>query len=589
MPIVGTAGHVDHGKSTLVQALTGTDPDRWAEEKRRGLTIDLGFAWAQIDGIDVGFVDVPGHEKFIKNMLAGVGAIDCALMVIAADSGWMPQTEEHAAVLDLLDVRTGVIALTRIDLVDSDTVELAALEIMEETEDTALEGWPIIPVSPVSGEGLDALLGHLQAAIAGAEEKPGGPLKMWVDRSFTISGAGVVATGTLARGEVSVGDELEILPSGLRDTVRGLHHHDRPADSSYSGSRTAVNLQNTRLSSIGRGDLVCAPNSISVSSRLIVQLRHARSFEEIPGRGAFHFHVGTAHTPATIRQLHRTDNYLIDLDNPLPLAMGDRFILRDSGRQAIVGGGRVLEPNAIDHPTMNQLSSLAESVDSSADERATALLTARGSAQLDELAKASGGGEPLSGLRAGSTVISDAVAQQIRSRAIEVVSEYHAGYPLRPGISKAELASTVDVSLGVIDAVIATDDALVETEGSVQAVGFSNELPREMAERWSRAKADLETSFDVPRMSAIDLDDETVHALIRSGELVQVGPDLAFTVDQIEEVQRRLADLADGFSVSQFKDSFGMTRRQAVPILEWLDSLGWTKRTGDGRTVRRRP
>jgi selenocysteine-specific elongation factor len=280
---------------------------------------------------------------------------------------------------------------------------------------------------------------------------------------------------------------------------------------------------------------------------------------------------------------------LIDLDNPLPLAMGDRFILRDSGRQAIVGGGRVLEPNAIDHPTMNQLSSLAESVDSSADERATALLSARGSAQLDELAKASGGGEPLSGLRAGSTVISDAVAQQIRSRAIDAVSEYHAGYPLRPGISKAELASTVEVSLGVIDAVIATDDALVETEGSVQAVGFSNELPPEMAERWSRAKADLETSFDVPRMSAIDLDDETVHALIRSGELVQVGPDLAFTVDQIEEVHRRLADLADGFSVSQFKDSFGMTRRQAVPILEWLDSLGWTKRTGDGRTVRRRP
>ncbi len=589
MPIVGTAGHVDHGKSTLVQALTGIDPDRWDEEKRRGLTIDLGFAWTQIQDVDVGFVDVPGHEKFIKNMLAGVGAIDCALMVIAADSGWMPQTEEHAAVLDLLEVRTGVIALTRIDLVDSDTVELAALEIMEETEDTVLEGWPVIPVSPISGEGLDDLLAHLKAAISASEKHPDGPLKMWVDRSFTISGAGVVATGTIARGEVSVGDELEILPSGLRDTVRGLHHHDRPADSSHSGSRTAVNLQNTKLSSIGRGDLICAPNSISVSSRIVVQLRPARSIEEIPGRGAFHFHVGTAHTPATIRQLHRTDKYLIDLNDPLPLAMGDRFILRDSGRQAIVGGGRVLEPGAIDRPTMEQLTSLAGSVDSSADERATALLTLRGSTQLNELAKASGGGEPLSGLRAGSTVISDAVAQQIRSEAVETVSEYHTEHPLRPGISKAELASTVDVTLEVINAVIRTDGALVEAEGSVQGGGFSNELPPEMAERWSRVKADLETSFDVPRMSAIDLDDEIIHALTRSGELAQVGPDLAFTVSQIEEVQRRIADLPGGFSVSESKDSFGMTRRQAVPILEWLDKTGWTERTGNARTVRRRP
>jgi selenocysteine-specific elongation factor len=589
MPIVGTAGHVDHGKSTLVQALTGTDPDRWAEEKRRGLTIDLGFAWTQIGEVDVGFVDVPGHEKFIKNMLAGVGAIDCALMVIAADSGWMPQTEEHATVLDLLDVRTGVIALTRIDLVDSDTVELAALEIMEETEDTVLEGWPVVPVSPISGEGLDDLLARLRTAVADAEKHPDGPLKMWVDRSFTISGAGVVATGTIARGEISVGDELEILPSGLRDTVRGLHHHDRPTDSSHSGSRTAVNLQNTKLSNVGRGDLLCAPNSISVSRRSIVQLRPSRSFEEIPRRGAFHFHVGTAHTPATIRQMHRTDKYVIDLDDPLPLAMGDRFILRDSGRQAIVGGGRVLEPHAIDRLTVDQLTSLAGSVDSSANERASALLFVRRSAQLDELSKSSGGGVPLSGLRAGSTVISDATAQQVLSKAVETVSAYHANHPLRPGISKAELASTVDVTLGVIDAVIESDDALVEVEGSVQAVGFSNELPPEMAEIWYRAKAGLESSFDVPRMSVIDLDEETIHALIRSGELVQVGPDLAFTVNQIQEVQRRIADLPDGFSVSQFKDSFGMTRRQAVPTLEWLDKSGWTKRTGDGRTVRRRP
>jgi selenocysteine-specific elongation factor len=588
MPIVGTAGHVDHGKSTLVQALTGTDPDRWAEEKQRGLTIDLGFAWTEIQGVDVGFVDVPGHERFIKNMLAGVGAVDCALLVVAADSGWMPQTEEHATILDLLEVQKGVIALTRIDLVDSDTVELATLEIMEETEKTALEGWPVVPVSPLTGEGLDDLKAHLATAIGAAEEHLDGSFKMWIDRSFTVRGAGVVATGTIARGGVSLGDEVEILPSRGRDTVRGLHHHDQPTERSNSGSRTAVNLQNTKLSNLGRGDLLCAPNTITVSNRLIAQLKPSRSFDEIPTRGAFHFHVGTAHIPATIRQLHRTSSYLIQLDDALPLAMGDRFILRDTGRQAIVGGGRVLEPTATNRPSVDELTLLAASVDSSADEKATALLAVRRTAELSELAKASGGGVPISGLRSESMILSPSATQQVRCETTETVEDYHARHPLRPGISKAELASQIDVTPGMIDAIIESADLVGEADGFVRSVDFNNELPPEVADRWSDVKEDLERSFDVPRMSAIDLEDEVVHALIRSGELVQVGADLVFTSNQIDEVRTRIADLPDGFSVSRFRDEFGMTRRQAVPILEWLDKSGVTKRSGDGRVVRRR-
>ncbi len=587
MPIVGTAGHVDHGKSTLVQALTGRDPDRWAEEKQRGLTIDLGFAWTEIQGLDIGFVDVPGHERFIKNMLAGVGAVDCALLVVAADSGWMPQTEEHASILDLLEVQNGVIALTRIDLVDSDTVELATLEIMEETESTVLEGWPVVPVSPLTGEGLDDLRAHLATAIAAAEEHLDGSFKMWVDRSFTVSGAGVIATGTIARGSISLGDGIEILPSGGRDTVRGLHHHDQPTDRSESGSRTAVNLQNTKLSNVGRGDLVCAPDTIGVSSRLVAQLRPSRSFDEIPGRGAFHFHVGTAHMPATIRQLHHSNMYLIELDEALPLAMGDRFILRDSGRQAIVGGGRVIEPAATNRPSMDELTLLAASIDSSADEKATALLAVRRTADLSELGMSSGGGVPISGLRSGSTVLSPAAAQQVRFATAETVADYHTRHPLRPGISKAELASQIEVTRGMIDAILESDDDVGEADGFVRSIGFSNELPPEIESRWLDAKEVLERSFDVPRMSAIDLEDEVVHALIRNGKLVQVGTDLVFTSSQIEEVRTRIADLPDGFSVSLFKDEFGMTRRQAVPILEWLDKSGLTKRSGDGRVVRR--
>ena len=589
MPIVGTAGHVDHGKSTLVEALTGRDPDRWAEEKERGLTIDLGFAWADIDGIDVGFVDVPGHERFIKNMLAGVGTIDCALLVIAADSGWMPQTEEHAAVLDLLDTRIGVVALTRIDLVDEDTIEIAMLEIMDETEGTVLEDWPVVPVSPITGDGMDTLRSLLGAAVAGEKQDISGSLKMWVDRSFTVSGAGVVVTGTIARGKVSTGDDVVVLPEGVHDKVRGLHHHDHPVDSVASGSRTAVNLQSAKIVEIGRGSLVCAPGSVDVSNRLVAELKSARSFDDIPGRGAFHFHIGTAHSPATIRQLHGTDAYLLTLDHGLPIAMGDRFILRDASRRAVVGGGRVLEPSASGRLSKEQIALLTSSIDASVNDMADALLSVRGTSELAQLARASGGGSPTTGLRCGSTVLSPAVAERTLQDTNETVSGYHTLHPLRPGIPKAELATQIGVALEVVDATVGGSTTMTESNGFVRRSDFVNDLPPDQLARWTEVRATLEVSFDVPRMSAIELGDETLHALIRNGDLIQVGPDLVFTSDQITEIHHRIGDLPEGFSVSRFRDEFGMTRRQAVPVLEWLDKSGWTKRSGDGRTVRRRP
>ena len=212
MPIVGTAGHVDHGKSSLVQALTGRDPDRWAEEKERGLTIDLGFAWADIGGIEFGFVDVPGHERFIKNMLAGVVSVDCALLVVAADSGWMPQTEEHVRVLDLLNATTGVIALTRTDLVDADTIELATLEIIEEVAGTSLADWKVVPVSALTGACLDDLRAVLRDIAAAIVPDTTGPFRMWVDRTFVIHGSGVVATGTVQRGTIAIDDGVQVQP-----------------------------------------------------------------------------------------------------------------------------------------------------------------------------------------------------------------------------------------------------------------------------------------------------------------------------------------------------------------------------------------
>ena len=589
MPIVGTAGHVDHGKSTLVQALTGRDPDRWAEEKERGLTIDLGFAWTEINGIDIGFVDVPGHERFIKNMLAGVGAIDCAMLVVAADSGWMPQTEEHATVLDLLDTTVGVIALSRIDLVDPDTIELATLEVMEEALGTVLEGWPIVPVSPITGEGMDVLRDQLATAVTRDEVPEDRPLKMWVDRSFTVAGAGVVVTGTIAQGEASVGDEVEILPDGVHDKIRGLHHHDEPVDHAHYGSRTAVNLQSAQLSKIGRGSLVCRPGSIRVSDRLIALTTPARSLDEIPARGAFHFHIGTAHSPAAIRQLYGTPAYLVNLDHALPMAMGDRFILRDSGRQAVVGGGQILEPHATGRATEEQISLLSSSVTASPDDKATALLAVRGTSNIEVLQAASGGGVPEAGLRAGSLVLSPAVADRTLADATTFIADYHSRFPLRPGVQKAELASQIRSSLGLVDAMVASTTELAEENGYVRTHGFTNQRTPDEAAAWSRIKSSFEKSFDVPRMSAIEIDEELLHSLIRDRELIQIGPDLVFTSGQIDEIQNRIGDLPEGFSVSQFRDEFSMTRRQAVPMLEWLDKSGWTRRSGDGRTARRQP
>jgi len=588
MPIVGTAGHVDHGKSTLVHALTGRDPDRWVEEKERGLTIDLGFAWAEIDGISIGFVDVPGHERFIKNMLAGVGAVDCALLVVAADSGWMPQTEEHAAVLDLLDTRIGVVALTRIDLADSDTVELATLEIMDETAGTALEGWPIVPVSPTTGEGMDDLSQHLVAAIARADDRSDGPFKMWVDRAFTVSGAGVVVTGTIAAGSVSVGEQVSLLPHGHQDTVRGLHHHDQSAEQCEAGSRTAVNLQSTKLDDVHRGTLLSTPGSIESTDRLIATLSPARSFDEIPKRGAFHFHIGTAHTPATIRQLRGTTAYKISLEQALPVAMGDRFILRDSGRKAVVGGGRILMPAPGNPVTEDQIYLLMEAADRSPDDRAAALLAVRGSADVSELLMATGGGESHEGLLAGTTMYSQNAVDRMVSSTAEITADYHTRHPLRPGIPKAELASQLGIPHDAVDMIVGAVSALGEEDGFVSREGFVHKLTADQSERWSTVKASMERSFDVPRMSAIDLDGEVMHSLIRSGSLIPVGPDLVFTSGQIEELHARIGDLPADFSVSQFKDQFGMARRQAVPTLEWLDKTGWTLRSGNSRTVRKR-
>lgn len=586
MPIVGTAGHVDHGKSTLVRALTGIDPDRWAEEKERGLTIDLGFAWTDLGGRDVGFVDVPGHERFVKNMLAGVGVIDCALFVVAADGGWMPQSEEHAAVLDLLGVDRGVIALSRIDLVDADTRDIATLEILDRIHGLSLESWVIVPVSPVTGEGMDELRHAIAGVLDAAPERSTEHFRMWVDRAFRPSGAGLVVTGTVLEGRVVVGDTLIMLPGGTTATVRGIQHHGANVDVGHAGSRTALNLTGASHD-VRRGTLLSGHDEVAVTDRMLASFRPTRGFESIPARGAFHLHVGTSSTPATIRRIRGTEAFVVHPDEAIPAVMGDRVILRDSGRRAVVGGGSILDPLPFDHPTPEMVARIEAAVAGSRADRADALVAVHGSIDRDTLRRSTGGGHPTRAVRAGSLWVSAGELGALGERIGRLVSDYHGRHPARPGMPKGEVASRIGVTTDVVDAVVHHISDLREVAGAVARTSFEHTIDEAQQAAWDHVRASLESSFDVPRASAIDVDEELLHFLIRRGDLVRITDDLVFTRDQTDEISERVAELPDGFTVAEFRDHFGMARRQAVPTLEWLDRRGRTRRTGDGRSVRR--
>jgi len=589
MPIIGTAGHVDHGKSTLVQALTGRDPDRWAEEKERGLTIDLGFAWTRLSDTAVGFVDVPGHERFIKNMLAGVGGFDVALFVVAADEGWMPQSEEHLAVLDLLGVHHGVVALTRVDLADPDLIELSTDEINEHVAGTVAASWPIVEVSAPTGDGLDRVVEALsdELAAAGPTLDIGRP-RMWIDRAFTISGAGVVVTGTLVGGSISVGDRLECFP-GSDVRVRGLQSHETSHDLMGPGNRVAANLVGADRKDLERGTLLAAPGSIGMTRRFLAHLRvPIRSDAEITDRGAYHVHLGTATIPARIRVIGdgAASAAIVTTPFPVPVTMGDRFVLRDTGRRIIAGGGTVLDPSPIRRPSIDAIAMLMEAVGDGPSRRADALVAVHGEIDATELARSSGGGTPSAAVQAGSTYISEEAFAVRGHTLLAAVDDYHDRYPLRPGYPKSEAASRLRADANLVATLVDAGNELEDDGPTIRRLNFTPSLVAADEAAWERARGVLASDLAVPRISDLGLPDEVIHALIRRGDLVRVAADLAWLPEQIDTVTAGLGSLQDDFTVAMFRDEYGLSRRHAVPLLEWLDAAGWTRRRGDGRTVR---
>ncbi len=584
MPLIGTAGHVDHGKSTLIEAITGRDPDRWAEEKRRGLTIDLGFAWATLPGgTEVSFVDVPGHERFLKNMLAGIEAIDVALFVVAADEGWMPQSEEHLAVVDLLEVDRGVVAVTKVDLVDEEMIELATAEVADHLARTTLDGARIVPVSARSGQGLPQLLEAL-AELTPTESPDRARPRLWVDRSFTITGAGTVVTGTLLGGSLAVDDAVEAYPKGLQGRVRGIQSHETTHDSVGPGRRVALNLGGIDYEDLERGDLIAAPGQWETSGRFTVSLRKARYAEKVEPRGAYQLHLGSSAHRVEITGLH-DQVAMLQVDTALPMAVGDRFILRDTGRKLVVAGGRVLDPA----PGTTKLA-LGESTiidpELPPDEIASVLLAIRGTDLRQRLAAHSDGGRVSDAVEVGDRVVAPRLIEELVVTAVSLVDAEHSRHPLRPGLPLATLAERLGVDLAMAEKVVDHADTLERRGPDVALAGHTSGLDPAQQEDWARVVETLHRSLAVPSESDLGLDAEVVHLKLRAGELVRVGPSLLFLPDQIEELKRLIRGLPDEFTVAEFRDAAGLSRKYAVPILEWADREGLTVRRGDLRGLR---
>jgi len=621
MRVVTTAGHVDHGKSALVRALTGIEPDRFAEERQRGLTIDLGFAWCELpSGARAAFVDVPGHERFIANMLAGVGSVELALLVVAADEGWMPQSREHRDILDVLGVRHAVVAVTKTDLVDAETAELAVELVRDELAGTALADAEIVAVSGSSGAGVGQLRQSLDRMI-GATGEPAdrGRPRLWVDRAFTIRGAGTVVTGTLAGGALHTGDEVGLRPGRSLGRVRGLQMLGEATAVAPPGARVAANLAGVDLDEVHRGQALVRPAQWAVTDRVDTRLR-VTGGAEVSHRGAWRVHVGTAERDAVVLPTAAapiTDDGFarLELDEPVPVTAGDRLVVRETGRWVTVAGGVVLDPEPAGAPRGRaarsrrsaELSARAAAL--ADDDRVTLLgahLAERGADERERALRACGmdaaeaNAAVTSGVvqRAGRLVDPAALARW-RDAATTALARAHAEQPHAPAAPRDVVeralaeAGCGESNVEAVMAQLVEEGAVVVAHGGVARPDHRVELRDDDARARDALLAELGADpFNPPRLSQAT---EQAHArpdLVRSlettGVLVRLADDLAVPAATVDDAAKRLRALYEqhgAFTAAQAKETLGTTRRLAVPLLEHLDKQGVTRRQGDLRVI----
>jgi selenocysteine-specific elongation factor len=612
MYVVGTAGHIDHGKSLLVEALTGIDPDRLREEKARGMTIDLGFAWLTLpSGRTVSIIDVPGHERFIKNMLAGAGGVDLALLVVAADDGVMPQTREHLAILDLLGVSRGIVALTKRDLVDDAWLALIEADIVETLRGTTLEGSAVVACSARTRDGLDELQRALDSAIDGLPPKRNiGRPRLPIDRVFTIDGFGTVVTGTLIDGAFALGDEVEATPGGLRGRIRGLQTHRDKVERALPGTRTAVNIAGVRREDLRRGLVLAHPDELRETSAVDARLRAVSPLAHPLRHGLrVTFHSGSDEANAQLRLLDADEVPAageawaqIKLDAPVAVARGDRFVLRTPNDT--VAGGEIVDTAPKRHrrhhaPTIAALASLV------ADDPAQMLIEAIARSPMIE-ADALGAVHGVDFERAAllSRLVSDGTlvafgdgrgtryatpsfVHEAQRRILEELAAYHREHPLRSGMPAEELRGRLGLDPRAAAAILeATAGARVDA-AIAAAAGFTPAPSPEQQQRIDRYLDALRASpFSAP---ADTLDRELLQFLATSGAVVDAGDGIVFEAGVFAAMQGQIRahiDREGGITLAQARDLIGGNRRYTQALLEHLDRLRVTRRVGESRVLR---
>ncbi|MCG5471293.1 selenocysteine-specific translation elongation factor [Micromonospora sp. LAH09] len=581
MFVVATAGHVDHGKSTLVRALTGMEPDRWAEERRRGMTIDLGFAWTTLpSGGTVAFVDVPGHERFVPNMLAGVGPVPAALIVVAADEGWMPQSAEHLASLDALGVAYGLVAVTRADLADPGP---AMARARAEIAATSLGTVEAVAVSGLTGAGLPELRAALERLAAGLPAPvTDDPVRLWVDRSFTVRGSGTVVTGTLGVGRLRVGDELELAGADEPVRVRGLHSLGEARPEVAAVSRVAVNLRGTSRDRLGRGDALLTPGRFHRTDLVDVRLSGDPA-ADLPA--TLTLHVGSAAVPVRVRPLG-PDTVRLRLARPLPLLVGDRALLRDPGRHHVTGGVRVLDvappPLARRGAAVARAQVLAE-LDGRPD--LAGELRRRRLVRADALTRM---GVPVHAAPvAGDWLADPAHWQRLGEQVSEEVARYAREHPLEPGMPVDALRQRLALPDRVLVEALVRPPLRIHA-GRVGAAG-ADALPEPVARAVRRVRVEYgDRPFRAPeadRLVDLGLGPREIGAAVRAGALLRLADNVVLLPDALDDAVRVLAGLPQPFTLSAARQALDTTRRVAVPLLELLDRRGATRRLPDDARI----
>ncbi|HEX4784815.1 MAG TPA: selenocysteine-specific translation elongation factor [Candidatus Sulfotelmatobacter sp.] len=627
--IVGTAGHIDHGKTALIKALTGIDADRLEEEKRRGITIDLGFAHMDLPGaggetLHLGFVDVPGHERFVRNMLAGVGGIDVVLLVIAADESIKPQTREHFDILQLLGVRRGITVLTKSDTVDTETLDVVRLEVEEFLRGTFLEPpkSPLVAVSALTGAGLEDLKRTMAAAAAEVQPRDSNALaRLPIDRVFTMKGFGTVVTGTLVAGTIRREDELEVFPSGKKVRVRGVQVHGHAAESASAGQRTALNLGGASTGDLSRGMTLAPPATFSTSRGVDVRLRLLGSAPRaLKNRSRVHFHSNTMETVAEIalrgaRQLAPGSEILARLKLPEAalLLPGDRFIVRQFSPVVTIGGGVVLDAAPV--PRMPEYERFLQIVaDGDAEAILSARIARRGHAGLSmaQLVAETGWSRDflefqlartlkvLRALRVGELLLDAAAMVQLQESVVTAVTDYHRKNPLVGGMAREALREQVKASPEVFTAAL----EMLVREKHIELSGDLVRLPGQgvvMKDEEAESKKKIEDAFaaaglKVPALheviAGLKVDkpraQKIVTLLLRDKRLVKISDELVFHHSALQELRRLVAlqrTRSPKMDVAKFKELTGVSRKYAIPLLEYLDRERVTRRVGDAREI----